>query len=110
MKTRASTNADAIAIAKDITLALIAKAPPKSGASPTAKGQHAGKIFKAVLKQVVEAMEDCNMLTVENLTPDEVKDLATKVDEARKSFASELGITDASKLLPGVASSPNDPT
>ena len=98
MKTRASTNADAIAIAKEFTLALIAKTPPKSGASPTAKGQHAGKIFKAALKQVVEAMKECNMLTVENLTPDEIKDLAEKAAEARKSFASELGIPGASKL------------
>ena len=78
MKTGASTNTDAIAIAKEITLALIAKSPPKIGASPTSKGEHAGKIFKAALRQVVEGMKDCNMFEQSTLA-----ELVKKVSEEK---------------------------
>jgi len=86
MKTGASTNADAIAIAKEITLALIAKSPPKTGASPASKGEHAGKIFKAVLKQVIEGMKDCDMFE-----PSTLAELVKKgsEEEARNTRAGQ---------------------
>jgi hypothetical protein len=82
-------NTTAIDLAKEITLALIAKSPPKAEASPTSKGEYAGKIFKAVLKQVVEAMEDCEMLI---LSPDDIAAIAqTAITESQKMMQ-ELGI------------------
>lgn len=51
---------DALTVAKEITLATIPKLGTPADTKPEAVGERYGKLFKVVLKQVVEGINEAN--------------------------------------------------